>query len=157
MLINNMMAYAEVDALLDLLEDEYKERIPEKVRNFFKEEKMKDYEFNIDINKPLTEQRVRRETMALLAILNINYWCDSEEERIQWINELDKNEKEIEELMGKYNSANLFENRTRVVNEPIINDEKDESENMQLVEYKEKNIIQKIVDKIFKIFKRKGR
>ena len=59
--------------------------------------------------------------------------------------------------MGKYNSANLFENRTRVVNEPIINDEKDESENMQLVEYKEKNIIQKIVDKIFKIFKRKGR
>ncbi len=157
MLMNNMMAYAEVDALLDLLEDEYKERIPEKVRNFFKEEKMKDYEFNIDINKPLTEQRVRRETMALLAILNINYWCDSEEERIQWINELDKNEKEIEELMGKYNSANLFENRTRVVNEPIINDEKDESENMQLVEYKEKNIIQKIVDKIFKIFKRKGR
>lgn len=157
MLINNMMAYAEVDALLDLLEDEYKERIPEKVRNFFKEEKMKDYEFNIDINKPLTEQRVRRETMALLAILNINYWCDSEEERIQWINELDKNEKEIEELMGKYNSANLFENRTRVVNELIINDEKDESENMQLVEYKEKNIIQKIVDKIFKIFKRKGR
>jgi hypothetical protein len=155
--MNNMMAYAEVDALLDLLEDEYKERIPEKVRNFFKEEKMKDYEFNIDINKPLTEQRVRRETMALLAILNINYWCDSEEERIQWINELDKNEKEIEELMGKYNSANLFENRTRVVNEPIINDEKDESENMQLVEYKEKNIIQKIVDKIFKIFKRKGR
>ena len=151
------MAYAEVDALLDLLEDEYKERIPEKVRNFFKEEKMKDYEFNIDINKPLTEQRVRRETMVLLAILNINYWCDSEEERIQWINELDKNEKEIEELMGKYNSANLFENRTRVVNEPIINDEKDESENMQLVEYKEKNIIQKIVDKIFKIFKRKGR
>ena len=95
--------------------------------------------------------------MALLAILNINYWCDSEEERIQWINELDKNEKEIEELMGKYNSANLFENRTRVVNEHIINDEKDESENMQLVEYKEKNIIQKIVDKIFKIFKRKGR
>ena len=157
MLMNNMMAYAEVDALLDLLEDEYKERIPEKVRNFFKEEKMKDYEFNIDINKPLTEQRVRRETMALLAILNIKYWCDSEEERIQWINELDKNEKEIEELMGKYNSANLFENRTRVVNEPIINDEKDESENMQLVEYKEKNIIQKIVDKIFKIFKRKGR
>ena len=157
MLMNNMMAYAEVDALLDLLEDEYKERIPEKVRNFFKEEKMKDYEFNIDINKPLTEQRVRRETMALLAILNINYWCDSEEERIQWINELDKNEKEIEELMEKYNSANLFENRTRVVNEPIINDEKDESENMQLVEYKEKNIIQKIVDKIFKIFKRKGR
>lgn len=157
MLMNNMMAYAEVDALLDLLEDEYKERIPEKVRNFFKEEKMKDYEFNIDINKPLTEQRVRRETMVLLAILNINYWCDSEEERIQWINELDKNEKEIEELMGKYNSANLFENRTRVVNEPIINDEKDESENMQLVEYKEKNIIQKIVDKIFKIFKRKGR
>ena len=27
MLMNNMMAYAEVDALLDLLEDEYKEKL----------------------------------------------------------------------------------------------------------------------------------
>ena len=155
MLIDNMMAYAEVDALLDLVEDEYRNRVPEKVRNFFKEEKIKDYEFNIDINKPLTEQKIRRETMALLAILNINYWCDTEEEKQQWINELDKNEKEIEELREKYNSDNLFKNRTKVINDPIVNEEN--AQNMQLVEYKEKNIIQRIIDKIFKIFKRKER
>ncbi len=155
MLIDNMMAYAEVDALLDLVEDEYRNRVPEKVRNFFKEEKIKDYEFNIDINKPLTEQKIRRETMALLAILNINYWCDTEEEKQQWINELDKNEKEIEELREKYNPDNLFKNRTKVINDPIVNEEN--AQNMQLVEYKEKNIIQRIIDKIFKIFKRKER
>ena len=153
MLIDNMIAYAEVDVLLDLIEDEYIERIPEKVRNFFKEEKIKDYEFNIDIDKPLIEQKIKRETMALLAILNINYWCDTEEEKQQWINELDKNEKEIEELREKYNPDNLFKNRTKVINEPIVNEEN--AQNMQLVEYKEKNIIQKIIDKIFKIFKRK--
>ncbi len=153
MLLDTMIAYAEIDTLLDLLEDEYRERIPEKVRNFFKEEKIKDYEFEIDINKPLTEQVVRRETIALLAILNINYWCDTEEEKQQWLNELDKNEKEKQELLEKYNPDNLFKNRTKVVNETTINEEK--TENMQLVEYKNKNIIQKILDKIFKFLKRK--
>lgn len=150
MLIDNMMAYAEVDALLELLEDEYKEKVPEKVRNFFKEEKIEDYEFKIDINKPLTEQKIRRETMVLLAILNINYWCDTEEEKQQWMNELKKNEKELEELRIKYNPDNLFKNRNNEQKE-----DEENTENLQLIEYKEKNIIQKIIDKIFKMFKRK--
>ena len=35
MLMDNMIAYAEVDAILNLLEDKYKEKVPEKVRTFF--------------------------------------------------------------------------------------------------------------------------
>lgn len=81
MLMDNMLAYAEVDEILNLLEKEYRERVPEKVRNFFKEAKMPDYNPKIETGKPLTEQNLKRETMVLLAILNINYWCDSEEEK----------------------------------------------------------------------------
>ena len=40
MLKDNMLAYAEVDEILNLLEKEYRERVPEKIRNFFKEEKI---------------------------------------------------------------------------------------------------------------------
>ena len=34
MLIDNMLAYAEVDEILNLLEEEYANKIPEKIRKF---------------------------------------------------------------------------------------------------------------------------
>lgn len=85
MLIDNMLAYAEVDEILNLLENKYKEKVPKKVRNFFKEERMSDYNPKIEVGKPLTEQNLKRETMVLLAILNINYWCDSEQEKQKFL------------------------------------------------------------------------
>ena len=81
MVMENMLAYAEIDEILNLLEDDYRERVPKKVRDFFKEEKIKDYHPEIDIEKPLIEQNLKRETMVLLAILNLNYWCENEEEK----------------------------------------------------------------------------
>ena len=81
MVMENMLAYAEIDEILNLLEDDYREMVPKKVRDFFKEEKMKDYHPEIDIEKPLIEQNLKRETMVLLAILNLNYWCENEEEK----------------------------------------------------------------------------
>lgn len=113
MLMENMLAYAEIDEILNLLEDEYKEKVPLKVRNFFKEEKMIDYKPKIDINKPLIEQNLKRETIVLLAILNLNYWCDSEEEKQELLNELAENEKEKQKLKEKYNPDNLFSKRQK--------------------------------------------
>ena len=92
MLLDNMIAYAEVDAILNVLEDEYAKKIPEKVKEFFAEEKIKDYEPMIDVDVPLTEQNLKRETMVLLAILNLNYWCESENEKQEFLNELSQNE-----------------------------------------------------------------
>ena len=57
MLKDNMLAYAEVDEILNLLEKEYRERVPEKIRNFFKEEKMPDYNPKIEIGKPKFKER----------------------------------------------------------------------------------------------------
>ena len=52
MLLDDMIAYAEVDAILNVLEDEYAKKIPEKVKEFFAEEKIKDYEPMIDVDVP---------------------------------------------------------------------------------------------------------
>jgi hypothetical protein len=146
MVMENMLAYAEIDEILNLLEDDYREKVPKKVRDFFKEEKMKDYHPEIDIEKPLIEQNLKRETMVLLAILNLNYWCENEEEKQSFLDELDKNEEEKKELEEKYNPDNLFKKKQ---------DESTEN-NLQIIEYKKPNFIQILLTKIKKIFKREN-
>lgn len=146
MVMENMLAYAEIDEILNLLEDDYRERVPKKVRDFFKEEKIKDYHPEIDIEKPLIEQNLKREIMVLLAILNLNYWCENEEEKQRFLNELDKNEEEKKELEEKYNPDNLFKKKQ---------DESTEN-NLQIVEYKKPNFIQILLTKIKKILKREN-
>ena len=146
MVMENMLAYAEIDEILNLLEDDYRERVPKKVRDFFKEEKIKDYHPEIDIEKPLIEQNLKRETMVLLAIFNLNYWCENEEEKQRFLNELDKNEEEKKELEEKYNPDNLFKKKQ---------DESTEN-NLQIVEYKKPNFIQILLTKIKKILKREN-
>ena len=152
MVIDNMLAYAEVHKILNLLEDEYIYKVPEKVRKFFEEERMKEYEPDIKIDIPLSEQNLKRETMVLLAILNINYWCDNEEEKQSFINELAENEKEKKELEEIYNPDNLFKNKKYDHIEDIDNKNK---ENVLLVEYKQKNLFIRILEKITVFFKRK--
>ena len=146
MVMENMLAYAEIDEILNLLEDDYREMVPKKVRDFFKEEKMKDYHPEIDIEKPLIEQNLKRETMVLLAILNLNYWCENEEEKQSFLNELNKNEEGKNELEEKYNPDNLFKKKQ---DESIQN-------NLQIIEYKKPNFIQRLLTKIKKFFKREN-
>lgn len=94
-LMRDMMAYSEVFAILNLLEDEYAARIPEKVKHFFKEEGLKGYEPKIDVSKSLLEQGLQRKTITLLAILQVNYWCDSEEERQALLRKFARNDGKI--------------------------------------------------------------
>ncbi|OKZ56463.1 MAG: hypothetical protein BHV99_05880 [Clostridium sp. 26_21] len=147
MVMENMLAYAEIDEILNLLENDYREKVPKKVRDFFKEEKMKDYHPEIDIEKPLIEQNLKRETMVLLAILNLNYWCENEEEKQSFLDELDKNEEEKKELEEKYNPDNLFKKEKQI---KILKEE-----NTSLIEYKKTNMLKRVFERIINFFKRK--
>lgn len=151
MLMDNMIAYAEIDEILNLLEDKYREKVPEKVRTFFKEEKMVDYKPTIDVNTPLIQQNLKRETIVLLAILNINYWCENEEERQFFLNELAKNEEEKKRLEEKYNPDNLFKNKN---NNDVSPDKIVEPQNISMVEYKKQGTFKRILDKITRFFKK---
>lgn len=151
MLMDNMIAYAEIDEILNLLEDKYREKVPEKVRTFFKEEKMFDYKPTIDVNTPLIQQNLKRETIVLLAILNINYWCENKEEKQFFLNELAKNEDEKKKLEEKYNPDNLFKNKN---NNDVSTDKIVEPQNISMVEYKKQGIFKRILDKITRFFKK---
>lgn len=140
------LAYAEVDAILELLEDEYVNRIPAQVRDFFKKEKNKEYILNIRSDIGLDGQKIKAETISLLTLLQINYLCDSEEERKEILKELQENDRLKEEgLREKYNPDNIFKNR---------NNKLEKEENVAMVEYKEPSFIRRILDRIKILFKR---
>ena len=146
-MLDDMMAYSEIFEILSLMEEEDKEKVPQEVRDFFEEQRMKEYKPKIRTDIPLTEQNLRRETVVLLTILVINYWCDSEEEKQSFINELEKNEKVKKELQEKYNPDNLFKNRKKTKEDVVM----EQIENVGMIKYKE-NIITKLKEWFRKIF-----
>ena len=149
-MLDNMMAYSEIYEILNLMEDEDKERVPQEVRDFFEEQRMKEYKPKIRTDIPLTEQNLKRETVVLLTILVINYWCDSEEEKQSFIDELEKNEKIKMELQEKYNPDNLFKNRRKTKEDVVM----EQVENVEMIQYKE-NLFTKLKKWFEKIFNKK--
>ena len=147
---NSSLAYSEVCTILNMLEDEYKERVPKNVMDFFEEERDKEYNPIIDVNIPLKKQNLKRKTIVLLAILNLNYWCDSEEEKQEILDSFAKNEElkrlKEKELTENYNINNLFNKIENTENKTEVS----------LIEYKEQNFIQKIISKIKSSFGRKN-
>lgn len=144
----SQLAYAEVDAILNMLETEAVEKIPLKVREFFKNEKDKKYIPKFSENFfDIDNIELMRETICLLTILDINYWCETEEEKQLILNKLEDNDRiKEEELRERYNPDNIFKNK---VNENI------NSESVALIEYKERSIIKRAFDKIFRFLKRR--
>lgn len=148
-MFDNMMAYSEIYEILNLMEDEDKERVPQEVRDFFEEQRMKEYKPKIRTDIPLTEQNLKRETVVLLTILVINYWCDSEEEKQSFIDELEKNEK-IKMELQEYNLDNLFKNRRKTKEDVVM----EQVENVEMIQYKE-NLFTKLKKWFEKIFNKK--
>ena len=141
---SNGIAYSEVYEILNLLEDEYLLKVPKKLINMFKEQRDLEYKPQIDLTKPLEEQKLKRKTIVLLAMLNLNYWCDNEKEKKEFLEELKRNEEyEKSFLEEAYDIDNLFKKGRK----------KDNKENLELVQYKDKNFIQKILNRIIGWFK----
>ena len=105
-------AYSEIIKILSCMDRRYVEKIPNKLREFFKDNSLIDYNFDVDMNKPLLEQNLKRKTLSILAMLNINYWCEDEKHRQDLLNRYNENEKiYLESLREKYNPDNLFKKK----------------------------------------------
>ena len=147
--INTRQAYSEVDEFFGLVTEEEKNQIPKKLRDFFKEEKDINYHKNIDPNIPIKEQNLKEETLAIIALLMIQYWYKDENKKQKLLEVLDENERKYqEELREKYNPENIFKNKNdnNTFDEAVPEDE-EISVGMQIVEYKEP-IFKRIVNKI---------
>lgn len=151
---NNLSkAYTEVLLILSYMEQKYVDMIPKKLLELFNEEKDKNYQPNINPNISLAEQNLQRKTLALLAMLNLNYWCKDENEKQEMLKMYSENDKKIEaEMRERYNPDNLFKKREKV-------EQKDEAkeECTEIIEYKEQNIFKRILDRIMLFFKKKNK
>ena len=148
---NNLSkAYTEILLILSYMEPKYIDMIPKKLLELFNEEKDKYYQPNINPNISLAEQNLQRKTLALLAMLNLNYWCKDETERKEMLKIYSENDKKIEtEMRERYNPDNLFKQK-----EKEEQNSEAEQENTELIEYKEQNIFKKMLNKIMKFFKK---
>lgn len=152
--------YAELDEFIELLDDSDKNKIPNSVRDFFKNEKDKNYKKHIDRNTPIDKQNLKEETLALIALLYLRYICDNEEEKSRLEKIYAENEKKYrEELKEKYDSEKALERKNEQkdnVNE--VDGHKETIDNAQsesnaLMEHKE-SIFRKIINKLKKFFKK---
>lgn len=142
-------AYAEICAVLEYMPNEYVIKIPEKIIKLFQTEKLENYEPNINKSNPLDKNYLSKKTMVLIAMLNYQYWCPNKKVKDELYKQyLSNNHKYEKEIQGKYNTDNLFKNKKT---EKIETQE----EIQALVEYKEKNFIQKLFDKIKSVFRKK--
>lgn len=144
--IKTRQAYSEIDEFLGLLSEEQRNEIPKKLREFFKEEKDKEYVKNIDANIPIKEQNLKEETLAIIALLNLQYWCKDKEEKKRLQAIYAQNEKEYQDMLyEKYNPNDIFKKNEETVIENNIRQE----ENMQMIEYKEP-VFKKIINGILR-------
>ena len=142
--IKTRQAYSEVDEFLELLSEEHKNEIPKKLREFFKKEKDQEYFKNIDKYIPIKDQNLKEETLAIIALLNLQYWCKDEEEKKRLKLVYDQNEKKYQKaLYEKYNPNDIFKKEEK----STIDENIKAKGNIQITEYKEP-IFKRIIDKI---------
>ncbi len=148
--IETRQAYSEVNKFLELIGEEMTNKIPLKLRNFFKREMDQNYIPTINTNIPIKEQNLKRKTIAIIAGLNLQYWC--KEDRKQELLEIySNNEKKYqEELREKYNPDDIFKRSIKIAEEDTLS-----TENMQLSVVEEIRWYKKIVEKIMRFFNKR--
>lgn len=144
---NTRQAYSEVDEFLGLITEKQLNKIPNKLRQLFKEEKDINYTKGINPNIPIKDQNLKDETLAIIALLNLQFWCEDENEKARLREVYAKNEERYKEFLQiAFNPDEIFKSRQEVSKEKI--------EEQQVVPFKQ-SILKLILNKLKGIFKLK--
>ena len=145
---NYACAYREVIEIIKYTNQDDVNKIPSEKLLLWLDNMKEDYNFEIDEEKPLSEQNISKEAKAILANIFKEYWAtDYQKQRIEEKEKYDM-EKLEKEKYEKYNPNDIFKNKKQ------INIETDNiSDNVAMVEYKV-SLFTKIFNKIKCIFKK---
>lgn len=125
-------------------------KIPSKFIKFLNDNSSKNYECDFDYTKPLKELNISEEARGIIAMICLNYWCITDEQKEKFKSHLTKNELKFQkEMRRKYNPDNLFKNK---VEKNVVDTVK--IEHKELIEYKEQKCNHKILDKLLNIFRK---
>ena len=135
--------YSEVYQVLNLLGNEYIDRLPKSLFNMLEEKRNINYEPKYTEGLPLNKQNIKKETLSIIALLHLNYWCENVNEKKELSQMFKNNEDRYQdELRKKYDPDNIFKKH---IQEKIIKNE------ISLVEYKE-SIFKRLINKIKSLF-----
>ncbi len=141
---NTKKIYSEVYQVLNLLGNEYIDKLPTSLINMLKEKRQIDYTPQYTEDIPLNKQNINKEAMSIIVLLYLNYWCEDENEMLEVKKILKNNEDKYQlELRERYNPDNIFKNykqEPKKVEDNIANE-------MSMIPYK-KSIFMKIINKL---------
>lgn len=127
------IAITEVLSILEYLPQSEVDKIPNKFKEFLKENAISDYNPNFDYSLGLDKIELKHKTKLLLAMIYKDYLC-SKEELLEYNKILYQNEESYQKyLREKYNPDNLFK-KTEEEKSSIMQIEENQN---ALIEYKE--------------------
>ena len=149
---NMPRAYSEVYALLRTVEDEYRNKIPEKIYYAIKDNRDFNYNPKYSENQAMTKDIISKEALSLIAALNLQYWCEDEEEKKRLKKCYIENGKREKE---KYSYENLFKIDTieKIKTEDIAEEEK--KEHNLPIKIERKNIFERMVSIVKNLIRRR--
>lgn len=104
----------EVDEVLNHLSKEELNKIPEDVLKVIKKHKDKEYMWKYDESKRLEEQMFGRNTIVILSYINMEYLLSKEQKDLmEKLHELNE-QNFTNEIQEKYDSKDLFKNKTNI-------------------------------------------
>lgn len=153
-MINDSLENAarEVLVLIDEIEPQLKEKIPNEFVEWLNEEASKEYNFIYDYDKKFYEQNTLPLTQGFISYIYVNFLCN-ETEKKEYMEEYNKVIYEQEMAKKeKYKYEDLFENNKKIE----IPKENDIIENSKLpVKIEKKNFFTKVFSKLRDFFYRR--
>ena len=73
--------YSEVYAILQILGQNYINKLPNKLYEIIEKEKSNTYNPTYDSIDNLASLNIKKESISMIALFHLNYWCNSEEEK----------------------------------------------------------------------------
>lgn len=140
----NAKAYSEVYSILNLLSDEYKNKLPQKLIGIIKTIKDDSYNPHYTLAKNINEQGLSDKSLAILTFLNLNYWCNNEDKE-KIIKKLNENEQKYQLKMQNSHTMH-FLNQDKILEVEHSNEIK-VCESQKLIEVKS-GLFTKILNKI---------
>lgn len=141
-------ALAEVADILKHIKKEERDMVPNSFIEFIEENKSKTYKVDLDYTQEISNMKLKEKTKALLSYMYIKYWAN-EDEKNEFISKAKENDIKYEqEQREKYDIDKIFNSRKNNVD---LNEDINKIQNLP-IEVKNKNFIQKILEKIKRLF-----
>ena len=143
-------ALVEVLEIIDHLEEDEKSKIPSEIVEFYEKNKSKTYIPNINFEEDISKYNIKNKTREILAGIYIDYLCDDEKKKSEYIKKLRNNEYNYEEKKKKsfnQNTINKNKQKQDLKNEQI-------QATKSKIKVEKQGWFSKILNKIKKILKK---